>query len=123
MIRGKVTANREAIVHLTMVDANAENQIIEATIDTGFNGFLTLSPELVQKLGFPRLGRGRVILADGSDGIFEIYKASIVWNGEIKHIETDVLDAKPLVGMALLEGFLLQIKIVTDGEVTITPLS
>ncbi len=39
---------------------------MEAIIDTGFNGFLTLPPALVAALGLPWLCRQQGQLADGS---------------------------------------------------------
>lgn len=123
MIHGIVNANREAIVSLPMINSTGQQQVVEATIDTGFNGFLTLPSSLVQSLGFTRLGRGRVILADGSEGVFEIYAALVEWDGHVKQVETDVIDSKPLVGMSLLDGYSLQIKVIVGGDVEIRAIT
>ncbi len=45
MMNGKVTFNREAIIELKMIGSNREQKTVEATIDTGFNGYLTLSSD------------------------------------------------------------------------------
>jgi predicted aspartyl protease len=42
MIRGIVNARREAIVPLVVGNASGQRQVIDAVVDTGFNGFLTL---------------------------------------------------------------------------------
>lgn len=42
MIIGKITANREAISELEVIGSNQKKEKVEAVIDTGFNGYLTL---------------------------------------------------------------------------------
>ena len=41
MITGRVTAQRDTIVRLVVLDRAYQPHDIEAVIDTGFNGFLT----------------------------------------------------------------------------------
>ena len=48
MIPGAVNGNLEATVRLVVRGSGGQEQEIEAVIDTGFNGFLTLSPALVE---------------------------------------------------------------------------
>lgn len=43
MIKGAVNANREARLRLTVRGLSGQEREIEAVIDTGFNGFLTLT--------------------------------------------------------------------------------
>ena len=54
---------------------------IEAVVDTGFNGFLTLSATLVSELGVPFVSIGRTTLSDGS---------------EIAYLESSAYSMKPL---------------------------
>lgn len=72
MITGIVNANREPTIQLRVCGPDRQEQEIEAIIDPGFNGFLTLPPTLVAALDLPRLGRGRAILANGSEAVFDI---------------------------------------------------
>lgn len=58
-------------------------------------------------------------LGDGSEIIFELYKASVIWDGQNKLIDVVASDAEPLVGMGLLYGFKLQVEAVEGGRVTI----
>jgi hypothetical protein len=53
MISGVVNGNLEATIRLLIRGPGGPEQEIEAVIDTGFNGFLTLSPALVRRLGLP----------------------------------------------------------------------
>jgi clan AA aspartic protease len=119
MITGTVNADRQAVVGLLVRGPNGQEQEIEAVIDTGFDGFLALPPTLAASLGLVRLSRGRAILANGSEEIFDIYRASVVWDGLPWNVEADAVGATPLVGMSLLYGYDLLIEAVDGGSVVI----
>ena len=53
MIEGAVNAAYEAIVHLRLQGPEGRTRYIEAVIDTGYSGFLTLPAALVAELGLP----------------------------------------------------------------------
>ncbi len=57
MITGMVNANREATIRFMVIGPQGHQQEIEAIIDTGFTGSLTLSPLLVATLGLAWLCR------------------------------------------------------------------
>jgi clan AA aspartic protease len=118
MITGRVR-NLEAIVEFEVAGPSGQRQPVEAVIDTGYNGHLTLPSELVSRLGLPFAGHRRGKLADGSVTILDVHLASIVWHG----LERDVLVLQAaggaLVGMALLEGCRLTVEVFEDGTVTV----
>ena len=122
MIAGVVNADREATIRLTVVGPNGQEQHIEAIIDAGFTGFLTLPPALVAELGLSWLGRQPGILADGSVDSFDVYAAGVIWDGLIRTVEVDAANAEPLVGMSLLDRHSLLIDVVRGGSVTIAAL-
>ena len=122
MIVGQVNRNREAVVALTLRDASGQDHVIDAVIDTGFNGSLTLSAHAVGLLELDWHGREQGTLADGSIGYFEIYAARIIWDGHERLVETAVAEGSPLVGMNLLKGNELRIRVIENGEVSISPL-
>ena len=72
MITRAVTASLEATVRLTVRSLEGPEREIEALIDTGFNGSLTLPPGVVAALGLPWRRCGRAMLADGSKSLFDI---------------------------------------------------
>lgn len=53
MISGEVNAQAEAIIRLTVWASDGREQEIEAVLDTGFNGSLTLPPAVIEPLGLP----------------------------------------------------------------------
>jgi predicted aspartyl protease len=74
-------------------------------------------------LGLPFRRRGRAILADGSETIFDIYEATVTWDGQARRISVDDANTDPLIGMGLLYGYELKIEVVDGGTVIINLLS
>lgn len=95
------------------------DQEIEAIVDTGFNGFLTLPPSLIATLDLPFRERGRAVLADGSDISFDIHEAEIVWDERPRTIAVGAADTEPLIGTSSLDGHKLTVEFVDDGGVFI----
>ena len=122
MIAGMVNANREATIHLMVVGPQGHQQEIEAIIDTGFTGFLTLPPMLVTTLGLSWLCRQPGILADGRVEYFDVYVATVIWDGQPRMLEVEAADTEPLVGMSLLEHHTLRINVLNGESVSITAL-
>ncbi len=119
MITGSVNSRREAIIQLEILGHDGQRQAVDAVIDTGFNGFLTLPGQVIATLGLRRFGSVRVVLVDGSEDLFPTYKATVMWDGAPRDIEVDATDSDPLAGMALFARHELRIKVVTAGSVTI----
>ncbi len=105
MIRGRVNSMREAAVPPVLRDGGGKNYPISSIVDTGFNGFLTLPPDLIARLGLQLVARVRALLADGSETLLESYEAAVLWDGQLRAVAADCMPGVPLVGMALLEGF------------------
>lgn len=82
MIVGVVSADREATLHLVVHGLNGQEHAIEAIIDTGFTGFLTLPPALILSLGLPWRGQAQATLGDGSVHQFDVYVATVMWDGQ-----------------------------------------
>jgi len=122
MITGIVTADREATIRLVVRGPAGQKQKIEAVIDTGFDGWLTLPPSLITQLRLLWRRRGEAVLADGRETFFDIYEAAVVWDRRGRRIPVDEADTTPLVGMALLDGYHLNMQIRAGGKVTINRL-
>ena len=123
MILGHVNANREAIIQIAVLGENQPNQGIKAVIDTGYTGFLTLPSDIIETLDLVWYMQQEGILGDGSVCMFDVYEASIVWDGQVRTVEINGSDTDPLVGMGLLEGYELKIQGLAGGLVTIAALS
>lgn len=121
MIRGVVTPDLQAVIHLA-VRGRAGHEEIEFVVDTGFNTFLTLPTETIARLNLSKTGVAQAVLADGSEVELAVYEAVVLWNGEerdVSVLESDVA----LVGMAMLRGCEMKIEIVDGGAVSIEAIT
>ena len=119
MIEGAVNAAYEAVITLPLRGPAGQTQEIDAVIDTGFNGALTLPPALVSALRLPWVGHSRATLGDGSEVAFDVWGVTVLWDGETRFVEADEADTTPLVGMALLEAHSLYVEVADGGPVVI----
>jgi len=117
-----VVREREGRIRLKVRGPRGQEQEIEAVVDTGYTASLSLSPWVVASLGLRWKSFGRGILADGSECLFDVYEAKIVWDGRARRVLVDEADTDALVGMALLSGYELNMQIRPHGNVTINPL-
>lgn len=122
MMYGFVNQSCEAIIRVAVGHASAPKQMVDAVIDTGFTGFLSLPLSIVTCLGLPWHFRDFGTLGDGSEVIFDMYRATVIWDGQTKVIDVAASEADPLVGMSLLYGFKIQIEAIEDGTVTLEAL-
>ncbi len=121
MIEGVVNAAYEAVVPLSVRGPEGGVRDIEAVIDTGYNGFLTLPPVLVRELDLPFVAIGQAILADGGEATFNIHSVTVLLDGQLKAVDVYVADTAPLVGMRLLDGHSLHVEVEDGGRVVIEP--
>ena len=122
MIQGVVNAAYEPVITLALQGPSGQSRDIEAVVDTGFNGFLTLPTVLVSELGLPFISIGRAILANGNEIAYEVYGVAVLWDGHPRYVEADAADTTPLVGMLLLDGHDLNIRVRNGGAVVIQPV-
>lgn len=121
-MQGWVNQNCEAMLPIVVGHDNASKQMVEALIDTGFSGFLSLPLSMVKSLELPWIFSDFVTLGDGSEVIFQMYRAIVIWDGQYKVVDVAASESEPLLGMSLLYGFKLQIEAMERGIVTIEAL-
>lgn len=121
MIHGKVHS-REVVIELEVFSPGQSPRQIEAVIDTGYNGYLTLPSDLVSALRLAFAGHRRGRLADGSVTRLDVYLGRVLWHGRDKEVLISEAPDTPLIGMALLEGSRLTIDATDGGDVTIEEL-
>jgi clan AA aspartic protease len=118
MMQGKVNQNCEATIPVILRNIDIMKSV-DAVIDTGFSGFLTLPSNIIAELDLTWKGRDVATLGDGTACIFEVYIASIIWDGEYRFIDINESETVPLIGMRLLRGYDLRIRTIEGGLVTI----
>jgi clan AA aspartic protease len=109
----------EATLRLSVEDTRGQVHELEAILDTGFNGFLTLPSAVIRALGLPWLYRQQGQLADGNFQVLDVFAVTILWDGQRRTVEVEALDAQPLAGMALMRGYELRVHVEPGGVVTI----
>jgi predicted aspartyl protease len=122
MIIGQVTADQEATIPLIVRGPHGEELDIEAIIDTGFTGYLTLSAASIASLNLVFREMSDFIQADGSLLSFEVYHGTVAWDGADQGILVLAADGGLLVGMSMLDGSLVTLEVTDGGQVTISPL-
>jgi clan AA aspartic protease len=109
-------------VPLIVLDPNRREHPMNALVDTGFNGWLTLPTKLIASLGFSWYTDGQGVLADGATTLFDVFAAEVLWDGQPRRVFVSQLDSEPLIGMSLLNGFRIVIDAVDGGTVQIERL-
>jgi clan AA aspartic protease len=122
MITGMVTHN-EGRIRLILRGRGGRDQEIEAVLDTGFTAALTLPRDVIATLNLRWQTIERFTLADGTEAVFDVYEAKIIWDGRVRSIVVLEADAKPLIGMKLLKGHELKMQVCYRGRVAIKRLT
>ncbi|OUC12979.1 MAG: clan AA aspartic protease [Alkalinema sp. CACIAM 70d] len=122
MIHGAVNLHREATLPLVVGNSTGQKEVINTVIDTGFDGFLSLPSEIIVRLELPWTISNPATLGDGSEVLFDFYAGIVIWDGQYRTIDIAESETEPLLGMAMLYGYRLQIDNVEGGIVQIDVL-
>lgn len=122
MIYGVVNLRCEATLSLVVSNLTGQREVIDTVIDTGFDGFLSLPSEMIVRLGLPWTISNPATLGDGSETVFDFYTGTVIWDGQYRTIDIAESETEPLLGMAMLYGYRLQIDNVEGGSVKIEAL-
>jgi len=121
MMTGRVSA-LHILISVPFRRVDEPDVAIEFVVDTGFTGEFCLPPDAVAALGLPFRYDLRAHLADDSSVMLPVHDATILWHGV--EFETTVLATgkRPLLGIALLEGYELRLQFRENGLVAIDEL-
>jgi predicted aspartyl protease len=122
VIIGQVTPRNEAEIPVVIRDAAGQAQPLDAIVDTGFSGYLSLQLAKINALQLTFVESRVFSLGDNMPVNFDLYAAVLVWDGQERDILVLASEAHPLVRMSLLKGFRLTINAIDGGEVRIERL-
>ena len=122
MIYGVVNLRREATLPLVVSNSIEQREVINTVIDTGFDDFLSLPSETIIRLGLPWRTSNTATLGDGSETLFDFCTAAVNWDGQYCEIDIAASETEPLLGMAMLYGYRLQVDNIEGGIVKIEAL-
>ena len=131
MIKGQVHLRQdgsrlEARVTIDIAGDDRLFRSVEAIIDTGFTGALSLPESAVHELGLRSARAERVTLADGRSIRANVHAARILWHGQPLDARVQTLGIYHIIGTALLANCRLTIDWWDGGDVIIeerAPLS
>ena len=120
--RGAVNASMEARLTLRLRGPSGNVLDVDALIDTGFSGQLSLPLDVASGLGLNHGRAGQIILADGSSVPYLSFGIEVEWSGSVHQVRTAAFGDDVVIGMGLLSGHALMIEATVGGAVTIVLL-
>lgn len=120
MIIGQVSARYEAVIPVEIYADDGRTVELAATVDTGFSGCLTLPSAVIEKLHLEYDRTEIYTLGDNNDVAFDVYRATLLWDGRPRNVSVLLTESEPLGGMSLLRGYSLFIDVVDGGTVRIS---
>ena len=123
MISGVVNLLRQPTTNVTIMDDSGQSRMLEANLDTGFSGDLTLPKISIELLDLKPIDRAvSYRIGDGAMTLFNAYAATVRWHDRVRHISVLESEISPTVGVGLMWGSNLSIDFQPGGEVAITEL-
>lgn len=119
MIEGEVSADRFPLISLIVFASDGSTLKLSLKVDTGFTGWITLPPELIETMVLPRAGFRRVALADGSVLELPGFYVEVVWLDVIRTVVCLATTNTYLAGMSMMYGCSLRMDVVDGGRITI----
>lgn len=78
--------------------------------------------EIIVRLGLPWRTSNIATLGDGSKTLFDFYTGTVIWDGQYRTIDIAESETEPLIGLAILRGYRLQVDNIEGGIVKIEAL-
>ena len=122
MIRGRVDALRQARIQLDLRARGGRLRRIDAVVDTGFDGNLTLPPDIIQELGLESETEADVVLATGVIDRVNAWNGEVLWHDQTRSVLIFEANGIPLIGMELMEDSQLIMQPRINGNVLIERL-
>ena len=116
-----MNAAGEPVVRLALRGPSGLTREVDAVVDTGFTGFLTLPPAIVTALDLRRADVQVVVLADGSRATLTAHAVEVSWDGRLRDAFAYAAGSTPLIGIALMDGYRLCIDVERGGQVSFEP--
>jgi clan AA aspartic protease len=119
VIRGQVDPHDQAVIPLQIRHPDGSWDQLDVVADTGFSGYLTLPSTQIAALQLPFQQRQTYTLGDGSNVLFDVYLATVMWDARERDIAVLEAAGDLLIGMRMLRGFRLLIDVIDGGDVVI----
>ncbi len=112
---GSISRDLDAVLSIIVSGISGAEETVQAVIDTGFNGYLTLPANAITTLALPFHSMALATLADGSQIAIRKYEATVKWHDQDRDVLVLEAEGGPLLGMALLRGSRITLDVLDDG--------
>lgn len=112
-----VVRKLQAVIGVPFSVLGRPDIVIEFVVDTGFSGELLLPQAAIEVLGLPHQMDVMSTLSDGVSRRVAVYKATILWDGELLEVGVLATGNRPLLGTALLANHRVEIEFDEDSIV------
>ncbi len=122
MVTGRVVGNETVLkpsVELIVYGRSSVRARVQAVVDTGFNGFLTMPIRAVQDLDLQFVIEEELSMANGVTVKFKVFSAVVDWGGSMRRVRVHSAEGDPLIGMEMLRDHDLQVRAIPNGTVSI----
>ena len=123
MIRGRVSQDLQVMVEVTLIGDAGQHQSVEIVLDTGFQGYLVLPPDVIRELGLQYPEQDTFVLASGEEVDFNTYLAMVSWHDRPRLVIVLEAESTALMGTFLLRGSRVVLDMEAGGGATIEELS
>lgn len=126
MVTGQVVASEatlKPVIELHVYGPSGNKARVQAVVDTGFTEELTLPAYAVNALNLPFVFDEKLTMANDEATTFDVFIASIDWNGRVRTIKIHLTEGDPLIGMAMLRDHDLHVRAIPDGLVSVKPIA
>ena len=122
MIRGRVSHRLRVRLPIELLLNDVSVRSVEADLDTGFTGDLTLPSEVIRQCGMTPEGERSVVLANGDEVHLRVWRGTTLWHESPCHVRVFQAEGEPLLGMNLLRGSRVTLDARAGGDVVIEEL-
>lgn len=123
MIRGRVSQDLQVVVEVTLIGNAGQRLSAETVLDTGFQGYLVLTPDVIRELGLQYPEQDTFVLASGEEVDFNSYIATAVWHDRLRLVIVLEAESTPLMGTFLLRGSRVVLEMEAGGGASVEELA
>lgn len=123
MIFGTVNARLESVIPVTVFASGGPPREVQAVVDTGYSGVLSLPPEIVENLQLMFDRPGKAVLANGVEHECRVYWGFVNWHGQQWFKPIHCIPGTPLIGTAFLRGSQFSAEFLPGGQVHVERLT
>ena len=106
-----------------ILDSAGRSWPVNAVIDTGFTGDISLPTSTIRRLSLRPLGQRTFTLANGELSVMNAYSGRIIWHERPRDVVVIQSEDAAMIGMNLIWGSRVTLEARTDGDVMIEELA